>query len=153
MSVALLLSGTLWLLFHYFATVPGEFGDTRHPLEAWWLRLHGGAAMGFLIVFGTVLPVHVRRAWDLGRNRPTGAMLLCVICALLITGYALYYVGSEEARPWISAIHWAIGLMGVPALVLHVFAGKRTAAGRRAARRGQRRRMPAQINEAADSGP
>jgi len=138
-SLALLLSGVLWLLFHYFVAAPGEFGEARHPLEAWWLRLHGAAAMGFLIVLGTVLPVHASPALALRRNRGTGAAVLCLIAALLVTGYALYYAGSEELRPWISAIHWAIGLIAAPALVLHGFAGKRDAARGQTSWTGHRR--------------
>ena len=43
--VLLWLSGALWLAFHYFLRVAAEFGATAHPLEIWWLRLHG--MMGF----------------------------------------------------------------------------------------------------------
>src|SRR5512139_106729 len=47
------LSGALWLAFHYFFRIEGEFGPKPHPLEAWWLhpleawwlRLHGLMAM------------------------------------------------------------------------------------------------------------
>jgi len=152
-GLALLGSGVLWLVCHYFVTVPGEFGETRHPLEAWWLRLHGGAAMGFLIVLGTVLPVHVQRAWDARRNRGSGAMLLCVICALLITGYALYYAGGEEFRPWISTSHWATGLIGGAALVLHRLTGRQAAARRRATRPRRRARGPSRSDRAAESEP
>ena len=38
-------TGALWLIFHYFLQVSGEFGETPHPLEPWWMRLHGLAAM------------------------------------------------------------------------------------------------------------
>jgi hypothetical protein len=149
----LLLSGVLWLLFHYFSAVPGELAEARHPLEAWWLRLHGAAAMGFLIVLGTVLPVHARRAWNLRRNRWTGAVVLCAIAAMLITGYALYYAGSEELRPWISGSHWAIGLIAAPALVLHGFIGKQAAARRRTSWARYRRLRQARADRAKGSGP
>ena len=33
-------SGALWMAFHYFLRVEGDFGPEAHPLEAWWLRLH-----------------------------------------------------------------------------------------------------------------
>lgn len=138
-GIALLASGVLWLVFHYFVTVRGEFGDTPHPLEIWWLRLHGAAAMAFLVVLGTVLPVHVRRAWDLRRNYRTGLGVLLVTAVLLLTGYALYYVASEQLRPWLSCIHWVVGLVGLPALIVHVFRGRQTS-GRRASIRSRHRR-------------
>jgi len=127
-SLALLISGALWLVFHYFLTVSVEFGESRHPLEAWWLRLHGAAAMAFLIVLGTLLPIHIRRAWQVRRNYRSGVVVLTIVTTLVITGYGLYYVGSENLRLWISVIHWGIGLAGMPALILHVLMGTRNTA-------------------------
>ena len=137
LSAALLISGALWLVFHYFITVPSEFGEHRHPLEAWWLRMHGAAAMGFLIVLGTMLPIHIRRAWQLRRNFRTGGVMLSVVIVLVITGYGLYYASGENLRIWISAVHWGVGLFGMPALILHVLVGKRSAANRRLTRPSQ----------------
>jgi cation transport ATPase len=151
-SLVLLLSGVLWLLFHYFVAVPGDFGAAAHPLEAWWLRVHGAAAMGFLIVLGTVLPVHARRAWNLRRNRWTGAAVLGVIAALLVTGYALYYAGSEELRPWISGIHWVIGLIAAPTLVLHGLTGRQEAARREASYIRHHRHPQTPADRASGSG-
>ena len=53
---ALVITGLLWLLFHFFVVVQGEFGEQQHPLEAWWLRLHGFAGMGALLLFGSLMP-------------------------------------------------------------------------------------------------
>jgi cation transport ATPase len=130
LSVALLISGALWLVFDYFISVPGEFGERRHPLEVWWLRVHGAAAIAFLIVLGTMLPIHIRRAWQLRRNYRTGGVMLSVVTVLVITGYGLYYASGENLRIWISAVHWGIGLFGMAALILHVLIGKRNAANR-----------------------
>jgi uncharacterized membrane protein YfcA len=130
-GTALLTTGALWLVFHYFITVRGDFGDTHHPLEAWWLRLHGAAAMASLVVVGTLLPGHVRRAWELRSNYRTGLAVLFVAAVLVLTGYALYYASSEELRPWLSGVHWVGGLVGLPVLVLHVLLGRRTGARRR----------------------
>jgi hypothetical protein len=45
---------------------------------------------------------------------------------LITSGYALYYFGSEESRPWISLLHWVLGL-GAPLLLLwHIVSGRRT---------------------------
>ena len=43
------LSGTFWLLFHYFLQQQGEFALEPHPLEHWWLRLHGLASRGLVL--------------------------------------------------------------------------------------------------------
>jgi len=149
LSIALLISGALWLVFHYFVTIGGEFGERRHPLEAWWLRLHGAAAMAFLIALGTLLPIHVRRAWQLGRNNLTGVAVLSVVAALVITGYGLYYAGGENLRVWISVVHWVIGLTGIPVLILHASVGKRKASNLHLtrSRQHQHQRLPVERTE------
>ncbi len=120
----LILSGILWLIFHYFVRTEGEFGPTLHPLEPWWLRVHGIAAAAFLIGFGSVLPGHVQRAWGAARNRITGTIFFSVMLALIVTGYLLYYVGSDAVRSVMAIVHWAVGL-GLPLLAgWHVWRGR-----------------------------
>jgi hypothetical protein len=129
-TALLVSSGLLWLLFHYFVTVHSDFGATRHPLEALWLKVHGAAAMLALVLFGTMMPVHIRKAWHARNNRWSGSLLLAVLVLLILTGYALYYLVGEVSRPWIGVIHWAIGLALVPAVVLHIILGQLKHAGR-----------------------
>jgi len=124
-GAALLTTGGLWLLFHYFARTQGQFGETAHPLEVWWLRLHGGCAMLVLVVIGSLLPVHVRRGWHLRKNLLAGWVLGMLALLLIASGYALYYVGNETTRPWISAFHWMLGLGAPLVLTWHVWRGQR----------------------------
>ena len=124
-TAALAVSGLAWLIYHFFVSVPGDFGPQIHPMESWMLRLHGAAAMAGLIVYGSLLPIHIRRAWALRRNIVLGVGLLTLMLSLTVTGYLLYYAGGEESRQVISALHWAPGL-AVPALVVwHVTSGRR----------------------------
>jgi hypothetical protein len=126
-TAVLVVSGVVWLVAHYFLSVPGEYGPQLHPLEPWMLKVHGAAAMAGLIVYGSLLPVHVRRAWSIRRNIVLGIGLVTVMLLLTVTGYLLYYAGDEDTRPVIGAVHWILGL-AVPALLAwHVFSG-RTAA-------------------------
>ena len=118
-----IVSGVLWLVFHYFMRVPGEFGAQPHPLEYWWLRLHGAAAMLSLISLGSMLPVHVRRAWELRKNIATGLIMSAVLLVLITTGYALYYFAGG-GRIWISFVHWGLGLTLPLALGWHVWSGQ-----------------------------
>ena len=122
-GAALFVTGALWLLFHYFLRQHGEFGETGHPLEAWWLRLHGACAMLFLVVLGSLLPIHVRRGWHQRRNLLAGGVVSAVALLLIASGYALYYYGGEDARPWISACHWLLGLGTPLLLVWHIQLG------------------------------
>jgi hypothetical protein len=124
-AAVLFASGALWLVFHYFLPTQGEFGPAPHPLEHWWLRLHGGAAMLALLVVGSLVPIHIRRGWHQRRNLPLGIALSATLLLLTLSGYALYYFGSEEARPWISMLHWGVGIASPLALVWHVASGRR----------------------------
>ena len=120
----LTLSGALWLWFHYFVRVDGDFGPTLHPLEPWWLRIHGLSAAAFMIGFGSVLPGHVRRAWSAARNRVTGTVFFGVMLILTLSGYLLYYVGAESVREVMSIVHWAVGLALPLLAALHVWRGR-----------------------------
>jgi hypothetical protein len=123
-GAALFATGALWLLFHYFLHRHGEFGEAAHPLEIWWLRLHGACAMLVLLVLGSLLPIHVRRGWHQRKNLWAGGIVSAVALLLIASGYALYYYGGEEARPWISAFHWVLGLGTPVLLVWHIWRGR-----------------------------
>jgi hypothetical protein len=120
----LFISGLGWLFAHYFLAVAGEFGEAHHPSEPWWLRLHGAAAMGFLMVLGSLLQAHISRAWHLRKNLASGLFMLGLVMLLVLTGYGLYYVADEQSHPWISTLHWTIGIAAIAGLVLHVKLGK-----------------------------
>jgi hypothetical protein len=123
-TAALAVSGIIWLVLHYFFAVPGEYGPQIHPLEPWMLRLHGAAAMAGLIIYGSLLPVHIRRAWSIRRNIVLGIALVAFMLLLTVTGYLLYYAGDENTRPVISAAHWILGLAVPALLVWHIVSGR-----------------------------
>jgi len=124
----LALSGVSWLIAHFWLRGAGEFGETVSPLEPWSMKLHGGAAMYGLFLLGTLLNGHIRRALKGRHNRGTGWTMVIVLSALVLSGYALYYVAGEADRPTWSAIHWVIGL-ALPFLgVLHVVLGRKSTA-------------------------
>jgi len=118
---ALVVTGCGWLLCHYVLAEAGEFGPLPHPLEGLWLQLHGAAGMIALVLFGSLLPSHMLRAWSSRRGRASGGTLAGLFMLLTVTGYGLYYVGGESLRQWISVVHWAVGL-GIPVLLTaHVY--------------------------------
>ena len=124
LAATLMLSGALWLLLHYFVHMPGEFGLQAHPLEPWSLRVHGFASAAFLVAFGSVLPLHVPRAWTARRNRVTGTLFFSTLALLAISGICLYYIGGESARALLSTMHWIIGLGTLPLMAWHVWRGR-----------------------------
>jgi hypothetical protein len=121
------LSGALWLAFHYFFRMEGEFGPEPHPLEAWWLRLHGLMAMVALVLVGSLAPNHIRLAWNRRKNHRSGLPMLALTVWLAATGYALYYFSSDDNAAWLPLLHWIIGLALPLVLVLHIRLGRRRA--------------------------
>jgi hypothetical protein len=120
-GVAVWLSGALWLLFHYFFVRQGPLGATPHPLESWWLTLHGASAFAAIWAFGWLWSAHITKGWATGRKRPSGGLLVTALAWLTLSGYLLYYVGHEEVRTITSVLHWASGLACPIPFVVHRF--------------------------------
>jgi hypothetical protein len=117
-------SGALWLVFHHFLGVEGDFGPEPHPLEKWWLRLHGLASMLGLVAIGSLATNHVRLAWQRNKNRVSGLTMLALIIWLAATGYALYYFSSDANAAWLPLLHWTPGLVFPAAVAIHIFTGR-----------------------------
>lgn len=120
--VLLMLSGLAWLLGYYFLRQEPEL---PHSLEAVAMKVHGAAAMLALLVYGSLLPTHVRLAWRLGRNRGSGLILGLVSVALALTGYGLWYLAGEASRYWWSLLHWVPGVVLPMLLIWHILAGRK----------------------------
>ena len=123
-ALALWLSGAGWLVAHYAFPAAGPLGPEPSPAEPWALKLHGAAAMWTLWVLGLLWAVHIVRGWRARRGRSTGGLLLCALALMTLTGWLLYYWGSEDWRPRVSALHWALGLAALPLFLWHRFARK-----------------------------
>lgn len=117
-SLAVWLTGALWLLFDYFFKREGPLGIVPHPLESWWLTLHGASAFAAVWAFGWLWNAHIAKGWGTGRKRPSGGLLVATLAWLTLSGYLLYYVGHEDVRAIISVLHWSSGLVcPIPFLV------------------------------------
>ena len=116
-GIGVWLSGGLWLLYHYLLVQQSDFGPVENPLTPWWLRLHGAFAFASIWIFGLLWGTHITVAWPREKRSWSGGILAGVFAALIVTGYLLYYVGSDTIRPLISVVHWGIGL-GSPAFFL-----------------------------------
>ena len=118
-------TGALWLVFHYFFMGHGEFGDTPHPAETWWLRLHGLAAFLALWSFGLVWGVHIVAGWHTRRQRVSGGIVVGVLAWLTLTGYLLYYLTDDSWRGVSAIAHWIVGLAMPLLLMVHIVLGRR----------------------------
>ena len=125
---AAFLTGVAWWVLHRWFQVAGEFGPSPHPAEYWLIRLHGAAAFATLVLLGSLLPLHVKRAWLARRNRRSGGLMLLLNALLALTGYALYYAGGETFRATASTAHLLLGLALPLLLVVHILRGRRSRA-------------------------
>jgi hypothetical protein len=119
----LFLSGLAWAYWNYLAVSPGHF---ERSAKTGAMKIHGAAAMAILVLVGMLLAGHVRFAWRARRNRGNGSLFLSAFAILAITGYGLYYAGSETVRAWTSWLHTAVGLALPIFLMVHIWLGKRT---------------------------
>jgi hypothetical protein len=130
-------TGAGWLVAHYLMRAADA--ELPHPAEPWWLRAHGASVLAFLILFGSLLPTHVVPAWRRGRDLASGVALVTLIALLTVTGYGLYYAGSEAVRALTSRIHWVAGLASLAAVAWHLLSAR--ISRRRTNAAPQRRRL------------
>lgn len=121
-AIGVWLSGALWLLFHYFLMRASALGPMPHPLEPWWLSLHGAFAFAAIWSFGLLWGVHVVNNWPAGARRRSGALMILILGVLIASGYLLYYLGDDQLRSITSVTHWAIGLAAPAGFIAHRFA-------------------------------
>jgi len=109
-TLLLWFTGMVWLGLHYFGQTEGEFGPELSPLEPWMLRAHGLFMVFMLVGLGSLLVAHIPLGWRDRGQRPAAIALTSLFLFLIITGYALYYVGTVELRDLTSLLHWIAGI-------------------------------------------
>ena len=122
--LTLLVTGLAWNWIHLLDE-SGTSSKSWREFKPGLMKAHGFAAMGFVLLLGTLLPVHVRHAWHARRNRLNGAFFLSTVGLLTLTGYALYYLGNEKLRALCSDIHFWLGAAIPLLLVWHIWCGRR----------------------------
>ena len=123
-SLALFLSGISWAWIHHLDEA-GRAGDELVRMKSWLIAIHGLSAMIFVLLLGTLLVGHVRRAWHAHKNRANGVFFLGLIALLTLSGYALYYLGDEHVRASVSNFHLWLGVAAPALLIWHIWLGRR----------------------------
>ena len=120
-------SGVWWLVVHYGDRLLQSSDDLhRLALEGVALKVHGATGFFMLVALGAMSANHVRRGWAMARNRLSGSLVVGSTIVLIVSAYALYYLVDDTTRPPVSILHWLIGLVLVPLLVIHIAAGRRS---------------------------
>ena len=113
------LTGLLWIFYHYFMRVKGPFGFKTNPAEEWWLMAHGSFAVLATWFFGWMWSHHVATGWDLNWRRKSGGTMAGTTIFLIVSGYALYYIGSPDWLDWTGIAHWAVGIAALAVFFIH----------------------------------
>ncbi|MFN7975669.1 MAG: hypothetical protein U0166_25575 [Acidobacteriota bacterium] len=108
---SLLLTGVVW----YFVDPAGTAAWLRPLL----MKAHGFAAMGALVLFGILLAGHVPAGLAARKRQATGVGLVGSTSLLALTGYLLYYSGSDRIRSLASAAHTILGVVASVQLGAH----------------------------------
>lgn len=120
----LYLSGALWMLLHAGLLRWDPLGSAGLEVKHYLLVTHGVVSMPFLIVLGSLIPVHMKKGWAAKRSVRSGTAMVLTNLVLLLTAAALYYVGDESWRAMSSVIHRSVGAIVVVLLLLHLRAAR-----------------------------
>jgi hypothetical protein len=123
-SLTLLLSGITWAWIQHLDQA-GKAPQTVRQWKTCFVAVHGWSAMLFVLLFGTLLTGHIRRAWHARKNRRNGGFFVSVVALLTLSGYALYYLADENCRAWASNFHLWLGIAAPILLILHIRTGQR----------------------------
>jgi cation transport ATPase len=123
----LFATGVIWLVADQLMDESGS--DPWQQAGAYALMLHGGATIVTLTLLGALVPSHIRHVWREKRNRTIGIVSLTVCGLLIVTAFGLYYLGSEEVRPWVSFVHATVGLATPALLAAHILVGRGALSG------------------------
>ncbi len=113
---ALLISGIIWLIVNFYLTYESPW----YFLNSWSLKIHGAASYIFLVMFGMILATHISFNWRVKKNRRnSGIIATGLFFILIISGYLLYYLSSDEIRKITSYLHWISGLICSAFFIFH----------------------------------
>jgi len=120
-SSGLLLSGLVWLVFFYFVRVTDQFGfENPHPIQGYVIIAHAIFALPAVWIYGFLWNLHVKPGWRARTRRWSGGTIWSLVLLMILSGYALYYIGNDTVRDWVSLLHWVPGLLALVIFLLHI---------------------------------
>jgi len=113
------VSGTLWVVLHYLFPTHTDFGTSPNPLEPTLMKVHGAIAVFAVALLGWIGARHVTENWSRSRKRASGIAVLSAYIALVVSGYALYYLLQDELRMRVGQVHEVLGVASIAIALTH----------------------------------
>jgi len=121
---ALWIAGAAVFVLKHFFPVSTELGATQNPWQANALLVHGVLAVAATFLFGGIAADHVAPMWRNGADRTSGLWLLSLGGALIVTGFAGFFLVADSARAWNGTLHEILGLALIVPWLAHVVGGR-----------------------------
>jgi len=114
------VTGITFFIFNNFIIIQGEFGEEKHFLQYPVLKTHGIFAFAIMVTYGFFLGAHVRKSWKVKPQPVSGIIIMIMPILLIISGWLLYYIATDNSRQIVSLFHFSIGLLLPIALIIHI---------------------------------
>jgi hypothetical protein len=118
-------TGIWWLVLDFWFAVPGEFGVSPHAWAAPLLLAHGVLAVPALWLTGWVAARHSTPQWKARLRRGSGGSFAAMLLLLSASGFALFFLASDEAQHVTALAHEAIGVVFALFVLEHWYFGRR----------------------------
>lgn len=73
-----------------------------------------------MVTYGFFLGAHVRKSWKVKPQPVSGIIVMIMPILLIISGWLLYYIATDNSRQIVSLFHFSIGLLLPIALIIHI---------------------------------
>ncbi len=113
-------SGVIFFVLDKWFMVEGEFGMQKHFLQYPLMKVHGATAFLMIMIFGFLLPSHIRYGWKIKPVRKSAFLLLMLHFLLIVSAYILYYTSFLAVRNFTSYFHLACGVLYPFTLIHHI---------------------------------
>jgi len=117
------LTGSAMIAFRYVLPTQDAFSAYPHWLWPRLLLVHVFAAPVFFFYVGSVWWTHVSKNWRIRKRRVSGGVLVGVAALMGISGYALYFLGSEVWLGFTRLLHAVAGAVCAVLYVTHAAMG------------------------------
>jgi len=121
---SLWIAGAAVFVLKHFFTATTEFGTTQNPWQAYVLVVHGVLAVAATFLFGWIAADHVAVMWRNGADRVSGLWLLWLVAALIVTGFAGFFLVADSVRGLNGTLHEILGLALLAPWLVHLVGGR-----------------------------